>query len=105
MNVAPLSSRFAEKRTVYDRMKSFEFLPRAALQPTPLSKDPFYEDVVLRHLEAAGSRLNVVLVDGAELAKAFCRDTRPNEPVGTTYWCRCVRPEHCIPRLFGRLME
>jgi hypothetical protein len=39
---------------------------------------PFYEDVVLRHLEAAGSRLNVVLVDGAELAKSFLvESTRP----------------------------
>jgi len=32
---------------------------------------PFYEDVILRHLQAAGSRLNVVLVDAGELAKSF----------------------------------
>jgi len=36
---------------------------------------PFYENVVLRHLQAAGSRLNVVLVDAGELGRAFVAES------------------------------
>jgi hypothetical protein len=51
---------------------------------------PFYEDVVLRYLEAAGSRLNVLLVDEA-LGQGGL--------VGITSCCLCVRAEHSILRL------
>src|SRR5690348_10104422 len=45
----------------------------------------FYENVVLRHLEAAGSRLNVVLADADELAKAFANDSTSPRRAGTDY--------------------
>ncbi|MBS0528475.1 MAG: hypothetical protein JSS22_03665, partial [Proteobacteria bacterium] len=45
----------------------------------------FYENVVLRHLEAAGSRLNVVLADAGELAKAFANESTSPRRAGTDY--------------------
>lgn len=46
---------------------------------------PFYEAVVLRHLEAAGSRLNVVLVDENELGKAFVAESTIPRRAGVDY--------------------
>src|SRR5579871_6348111 len=46
---------------------------------------PFFEDVVLRHLEAAGSRLNVVLVDRGQLGKAFTAPSTTPRRAGTNY--------------------
>jgi hypothetical protein len=52
---------------------------------------PFYEDVVLRYLEAAGSRLNVLLVDASELSKSFLvESTRPRR-AGRDYLVLPVR--------------
>lgn len=46
---------------------------------------PFYETVVLRHLTAAGSRFNVVLVEAKELAKAFSADSSRPTRAGVDY--------------------
>lgn len=46
---------------------------------------PFYEDVVLRHLQAAGSRLNVVLVDAGELSKSFLVESTCPRRAGREY--------------------
>lgn len=52
---------------------------------------PFYESVVLRHLEAAGSRLNVVLVDAHELAKSFVDESTRPQRAGLDYVLLPVR--------------
>jgi hypothetical protein len=46
---------------------------------------PFYENVVLRHLQAAGSRLNVVLVDDGELGRAFVAESTAPRRAGVDY--------------------
>lgn len=63
---------------------------------------PFYESVVLRHLEAAGSRLNVVLVDAQELAKCFVAESTRPQRAGLDYVLLPVRTGgafHPAPRL------
>jgi hypothetical protein len=52
---------------------------------------PFYESVVLRHLESAGSRLNVVLVDAQELAKCFVAESTRPQRAGLDYVLLPVR--------------
>lgn len=45
----------------------------------------FYENVVLRYLMGAGSRLNIVLADAAEVAKAFAAESTRPRCAGTEY--------------------
>lgn len=45
----------------------------------------FYENVVLRYLMGAGSRLNVVIADAGEVAKAFAADSTRPRCAGTDY--------------------
>jgi hypothetical protein len=45
----------------------------------------FYENVVLRYLIGAGSRLNVVLADAGEVAKAFAAESTRPRCAGTDY--------------------
>lgn len=46
---------------------------------------PFYENVVLRYLLGAGCRLNVVLADAGELAKAFLTESARPRTAGIDY--------------------
>src|SRR3981189_570639 len=46
---------------------------------------PFYENVVLRYLHAAGSRLNIVLADAGEIAKAFLIESARPHGAGLDY--------------------
>jgi hypothetical protein len=46
---------------------------------------PFYEDVVLRYLEAAGSRLNVVIVDAGEFGASFAAESSRPRRAGHDY--------------------
>src|ERR1051326_841358 len=52
---------------------------------------PFYEDVVLRELEAAGSRFNVVLVDAAVLAQTLTAESARPRRAGCDYLLVPVR--------------
>jgi hypothetical protein len=46
---------------------------------------PFYEDVVLRYLLGTGSRLNIVLADAGEIAKAFSAESSRPRSAGLDY--------------------
>jgi len=46
---------------------------------------PFYENVVLRYLLGAGSRLNIVLADAGQIAKAFLTESTRPHGAGTDY--------------------
>ena len=46
---------------------------------------PFYENVVLRYLLGAGSRLNIVLADAGQVAKAFLTESARPRRAGLDY--------------------
>src|ERR1043166_4369467 len=52
---------------------------------------PFYEDVVLRYLQAAGCRLNVLLVDATELTKSLLVESTQPQRAGLDYLLLPVR--------------